>query len=67
MIILYNDRDDRHAPAWSRHQKPSFPCVGAVLSTLLRIAESVGKLAFRQLHRCVKLLFTSFGRQRFMR
>ena len=47
MIEWHQDDVNRHSPSWCRHQKASFPTLGAVLSTLLRIAEQVKKLAFQ--------------------
>jgi len=46
MIECHQDDVYRHSPSWCRHQKASFPTLGAVLSSLLRIAEQVKKLAF---------------------
>ena len=47
MIECHQDDVNRHSPSWCRHQKASFPALGAVLSTLLHIAEQVKKLAFQ--------------------
>jgi hypothetical protein len=63
MIILYNDRPNRHATSWSRHQKASFLTLGAVRSTLLSIAEQLKKLAFRLILGSVTVLLTLFSHQ----
>ena len=47
MIEWHQDDVDRHMLSRCRHQKASFPTLGAVLNTLLRIAEQVKKLAFQ--------------------
>jgi hypothetical protein len=60
MIILYNDRPDRHVTSWSRHQKTSFPTPGAVRSTLLSIAEQLKKLALRLLRRSITVFINPF-------
>ena len=48
MIEWHQDDVYRHTPSWCRHQKASFPTLGAVLSSFLRIAEQVKKLAFQE-------------------
>jgi len=49
MIIDHNNDDNRHIPSWSHHRKASFSTLGAMQSTLVRIAEQVKKLAFHDL------------------
>ncbi len=63
MIILYNDRPNRHLSSWNRHRKASFSTLGALRSTLLSIAERLKKLAFRTLLGSVTVLLTLFRHQ----